>query len=54
MALWQTKKFRAMKTHALRSISKMHGVKAEEALERATRSPDRYLKNEAERLRRKA
>jgi HEAT repeat protein len=54
MSLWQTKKFRAMKTHALRSISKMHGKKAEEALERATRSPDRYLKNEAERLRRKA
>jgi HEAT repeat protein len=54
VALWQTKKFRAMKTHALRSISKMHGEKAEEALERATRSPDRYLKTEAERLRRKA
>jgi HEAT repeat protein len=54
MSLLQTKKFRAMKTHALRSISKMHGKKAEEALERATRSPDRYLKAEAERLRRKA
>jgi hypothetical protein len=54
MALWQSKKFRAMKTHALRSISKIHREKAEEAMERVTRSPDRYLKTEAERLRRKA
>lgn len=53
VAVWETKKFRAMKTHALRSISKMHGEIAMEALERATRSPDRYLKTEAERLRKK-
>ena len=53
MALWETKKFRAMKIHALRSISKMRGEKAEAALERATRSPDRYVNTEAQRLRRK-
>jgi hypothetical protein len=54
VAVWETKRFRAMKTHALRSISKMHGEKAREALENATRSPEGYLRAEAERLRRKA
>lgn len=53
MVVWETKKFRAMKIHALRSISKVHGEKPEAALERATRSPDGYLKTEAERLRKK-
>jgi hypothetical protein len=54
VAVWETKRFRAMKTHALRSISKMHGEKARGALENATRSPEGYLRAEAERLRRKA
>jgi HEAT repeat protein len=53
MVVWETKRFRAMKTHALRSISKVHGEKAEAALERATRAPDGYLKTEAKRLRKK-
>jgi hypothetical protein len=52
-AIWETKKFRAMKIHALRSISKMSGEKSDEVLERATRSPERYLRAEAERLLRK-
>jgi HEAT repeat protein len=49
-AVWETKKFRAMKIHALRSISKMGGGKAREALDRATRAPERYLRAEAERM----
>jgi HEAT repeat protein len=52
-AVWETKKFRAMKTHALRSISKMSGEKAGEVLERAARAPEKYLRAEAERLLRK-
>jgi hypothetical protein len=42
-----------MKTHALRSISKMSGEKAKEGLERAARAPEKYLRAEAERLLRK-
>jgi HEAT repeat protein len=49
-ALCSTKKFRAMKFHALRSISKIKGEWAEEALERARRSSDRSLRTEAERI----
>ena len=48
--LWSTKKFRAMKFHALRSISKIKGERSEEALERARRSADRSLRIEAERI----
>jgi HEAT repeat protein len=49
-ALWSTKKFRAMKFHALRSISKIRGERSEEVLERARRSADRSMRNEAERI----
>jgi len=49
-ALWSTKKFRAMKFHALRSISKIKGERSEEALEKARRSADRSLRTEAERI----
>jgi HEAT repeat protein len=49
-AVWETKKFKAMKIHALRSISKMSGEKARGALDRAARAPERYLRAEAERL----
>jgi HEAT repeat protein len=49
-AVWETKKFKAMKIHALRSISKMSGEKARGVLDRAARAPERYLRAEAERL----
>lgn len=49
-ALWSTKKFRAMKFHALRSISKIHGERSEGVLGQALRSPDRWLRIEAERI----
>ncbi len=49
-ALWSTEKFRAMKFHALRSISMIKGGRAEEVLERARRSDDRSLRVEAERI----
>ncbi|MEK6697333.1 MAG: HEAT repeat domain-containing protein [Candidatus Deferrimicrobiota bacterium] len=49
-ALWRTEKFRAMKFHALRSISKIKGERSEEVLERARRSADRSLRTEAERI----
>jgi HEAT repeat protein len=49
-AVWQTEKFRAMKTHALRSISRMKGERSREALEKALRSPDRHLRIEAQRI----
>lgn len=48
--LWGTEKFRAMKFHALRSISKIKGKRSEEVLDRARRSDDRSLRLEAERI----
>jgi HEAT repeat protein len=48
--LWPTKNFRAMKFHALRSISKIKGERSEEVLERALRSSDRSIRTEAERI----
>ncbi len=48
--LWRTEKFRAMKFHALRSISKIKGDRSEEVLDRARRSDDRSLRVEAERI----
>jgi hypothetical protein len=47
---WPTKKFRAMKFHALRSISKIKGAHSEDVLERARSSTDRSLRIEAERI----
>jgi hypothetical protein len=49
-APWRTEKFRGMKFHALRSISKIRGGRSEEVLERARRSVDRSLRVEAERI----
>ncbi|HWS14902.1 MAG TPA: HEAT repeat domain-containing protein [Candidatus Methylomirabilis sp.] len=49
-AAWRTKKFRAMKFHALRSISKIKGEKTSDVLERVRRSSDRTLRVEAERI----
>ncbi|MGB5197901.1 MAG: HEAT repeat domain-containing protein [Candidatus Deferrimicrobium sp.] len=49
-ALWRTEKFRAMKFHALRSISKIKGERSAEVLDRARRSGDRSLRLEAERI----
>jgi len=49
-APWSTKKFLAMKFHALRSISKIKGEQSEEVLQRARRSADRSLRDEAERI----
>jgi len=47
---WSTNKFRAMKFHALRSISKIRGERSEEVLERTRRSDDRWLRDEVERI----
>jgi len=49
-APWSTKKFLAMKFHALRSISKIRGERSEEVLQQARRSADRSLREEAERI----
>jgi len=49
-AFWQTKKFRAMKSHALRSISKIKGERSRAIVERALRSADRNIQVEAERI----
>ena len=49
-AVWETQKFRIMKTHALRSISKISGTRANEALQNALRAPEAYLRMEAERF----
>ncbi|HEY5766171.1 MAG TPA: HEAT repeat domain-containing protein [Candidatus Deferrimicrobiaceae bacterium] len=48
-AVWETANFRAMKSHALRSISKMGGNRAREIVQKAVRSPKGYLRVEAER-----
>ncbi len=48
--LWGTEKFRAMKFHALRNISKIRGERSEQVLERVRRSPDRRFRIEAERI----
>jgi HEAT repeat protein len=49
-AVWQTEKFRALKTHALRSISRMKGERSRASLEKALRSPDRHIRIEAQRI----
>jgi hypothetical protein len=49
-AVLQTEKFRAMKTHALRCISKLKGDRSRGVLERALRSPDKHLRIEAQRI----
>jgi HEAT repeat protein len=49
-AVWQTEKFRAMKSHALRSISKIKGERSREALQKALRSKEKFLRWETERI----
>jgi HEAT repeat protein len=49
-AIRETQRFRAMKSHALRSISKIRGENAREALRRCAKTPEGYLRIEAERL----
>lgn len=49
-AVWQTEKFRAMKTHALRSISRFKGERSRAVLEETLRSPDGHLRIEAQRI----
>lgn len=49
-AAWETANFRAMKIHALRSISRMGGGRPQGILERARQSPKEYLRVEAERI----
>ncbi|MBI5419572.1 MAG: HEAT repeat domain-containing protein [Deltaproteobacteria bacterium] len=53
-AVWETQKFRAMKSHALRSISKIRRPRAMGVLEKALKAPEKYLRMEAERLLRRA
>ena len=49
-AFWQTEKFHSMKSHALRSISKIKGERSREVVEKALRSPDKFLRIEAQRI----
>lgn len=49
-AVWPTEKFRAMKFHALRSISKIGGTRSREVIQAARNSSERYLRVEAERI----
>lgn len=49
-AAWPTEKFRAMKTHALRCISRMKGDRSRGVLEKSLRSPEKYIRIEAQRI----
>ena len=49
-AIWQTKNLRTLKKHALRSISRISGNRAREALEKTAKDADSYLRTEAERF----
>lgn len=48
-AVWETGSFRAMKSHALRSISRMAGERPKAILRKALDAPEDYLRVEAER-----
>jgi hypothetical protein len=48
--VWQTEKFRSMKTHALRCISRMRSDRSRGVLEKALRSPEKYIRIEAQRI----
>ena len=47
---WKTEKFRAMKLHALRSISLLKGRRASEAMQKTVHSGEMFLRQEAERI----
>ena len=49
-AFWQTEKFRSMKSHALRSISKINGERSREIVDKALGSSVKHLRIEAERI----
>ncbi len=49
-AIWPTERFRAMKIHALRSISKVSGDRAKEILKNALDASEKYIGAEARRL----
>jgi hypothetical protein len=49
-AVWPTKKFRALKTHAIRCISRLKGDRSRAILDRTLRSPDKHLRFEAQRI----
>jgi HEAT repeat protein len=49
-AVWQTEKFRIMKSHALRSISKVKGERSREALKKALQAKEKFLRWETERI----
>ena len=48
--VWPTEMFRSMKTHALRCISRMKGDRSRGVLEKALRSPEKYIRIEAQRI----
>jgi hypothetical protein len=48
--IWETPKFREMKKHALRSISRMSGNRPREIVLRTRRAPELYLRLETERI----
>jgi hypothetical protein len=48
--IWETPKFREMKKHALRSISRMSGNRPREIVLRARNAPEAYLRLETERI----
>jgi len=48
--IWETPKFREMKKHALRSISRMSGDRPREIVLQARKAPEAYLRVEAERI----
>ncbi len=47
---WKTEKFRAMKSHALRSISLIRSRRSEEVLQKTLQSGDDLLRREADRI----
>ena len=49
-AIWETSKFRELKKHALRCISKMSGDRPREIVLRARSAPQAYLRAETERI----
>jgi hypothetical protein len=48
--IWETNKFREMKKHALRSISRMSGNRPREIVLRTRSAPEAYLRLETERI----
>ncbi|NNG46207.1 MAG: hypothetical protein HKM86_03720, partial [Deltaproteobacteria bacterium] len=49
-AIWETVKFRELKKHALRCISRMSGDRPKEIVLRTRSAPEAYLQAETERI----